>query len=172
MRGLATWIPAGPKTCLVFFPLLSSHSATNTPSIVPNWLGCIHSFMRALVYFHSHKLPLTHARLPRRQLSTEIIMTLSLLGRAKMSFLPSPNKGSAVRNKRGATPNKGGATPNKGGAVGDQGCDVLLPPRSLQLLTGRARYNYTHAISLDNLLDERRVSVTFRQSALTPGRSG
>ena len=36
-----------------------------------------------------------------------------------------------------------------------------------QVLTGRARYNFTHAIQLKDLEDERRVSITFRQSPVT-----
>lgn len=44
---------------------------------------------------------------------------------------------------------------------------VLLPARSLQVLTKDARYRYTHGIAMDDVLDERRVSVTFRQSPLT-----
>ena len=37
----------------------------------------------------------------------------------------------------------------------------------MQVLTGRARYSFTHAIHLADLEDERRVSITFRQSPLT-----
>jgi len=45
---------------------------------------------------------------------------------------------------------------------------VLLPPRSLQVMNGPARYRYTHAIACPDLLDARRVSLTFRQSPLRP----
>ena len=44
---------------------------------------------------------------------------------------------------------------------------VLLPPRSLQVLSKDARYGYTHAIHVDDILDDRRVSITFRNSAVT-----
>lgn len=40
----------------------------------------------------------------------------------------------------------------------------ILPRRSLQLVTGDARYKYTHEIKESDLLDNRRISVTFRQS--------
>jgi hypothetical protein len=39
---------------------------------------------------------------------------------------------------------------------------VLLPRCCLQVLTGASRYSYTHAIHKDDLLDPRRVSITFR----------
>ena len=46
---------------------------------------------------------------------------------------------------------------------------VLLPPRSLQVLSKESRYQYTHAIDLADVLDPRRVSITFRHSPLTVG---
>lgn len=41
---------------------------------------------------------------------------------------------------------------------------VQLKRRSLQVVTGASRYNYKHGISNDELLDPRRVSITFRHS--------
>ena len=46
---------------------------------------------------------------------------------------------------------------------------VCLPPRSLQVLSKESRYQYTHAINLDDILDPRRVSITFRHSPITDG---
>jgi len=46
----------------------------------------------------------------------------------------------------------------KGGRV-----DVLLPRRSLQIMTGESRYSWMHAILNENLLTDRRISVTMRQ---------
>eukprot|EP00850_Spirogloea_muscicola_P012801 SM000084S23137 [mRNA] locus=s84:339985:342250:- [translate_table: standard] len=43
---------------------------------------------------------------------------------------------------------------------------VLLKPRSLQIVAGESRYNFTHAILNGDLLAERRVSLTFRESGL------
>ena len=43
---------------------------------------------------------------------------------------------------------------------------VPLPSLCLQLLTGDARYNYTHECGVDDLLDPRRVSVVFRQAKM------
>ncbi|KAK9807572.1 hypothetical protein WJX72_003107 [[Myrmecia] bisecta] len=75
-----------------------------------------------------------------RKLSTGVIVTLSLLGTCLMTF--QRDKGER------------------------HGVDVLLPPRALQVLTRDARYAYTHAIQPHNLLSERRISITFRQSPL------
>ena len=36
-----------------------------------------------------------------------------------------------------------------------------------QVLTGKARYSFTHAIAKADLEEERRVSITFRQSPVT-----
>lgn len=38
-----------------------------------------------------------------------------------------------------------------------------LPRRSLSIQTGQCRYDYTHAIANEDLLSERRVSITFRE---------
>ncbi len=44
----------------------------------------------------------------------------------------------------------------------------MLPPAARQILSGRARYNYTHGITNGDLLDPRRLSITFRFSPLKP----
>eukprot|EP00877_Chromochloris_zofingiensis_P008862 jgi/Chrzof1/4229/Cz14g04030.t1 len=85
-----------------------------------------------------------------RKLSTEVIVNLSLSGRAVMTFTKQPIAGNKAGN-----------------AGGQHQIRVLLPARSLQVLTKDARYRYTHGIAMDDVLDERRVSVTFRQSPLT-----
>jgi alkylated DNA repair dioxygenase AlkB len=41
---------------------------------------------------------------------------------------------------------------------------VLLPRRSLQIMTGDWRYKLYHSIPNENLLGERRVSITFRRT--------
>ena len=38
----------------------------------------------------------------------------------------------------------------------------------VQVLSGPARYSYTHGITVEDLLAPRRVSITFRQSPLRP----
>ncbi|KAL6759715.1 hypothetical protein V8C86DRAFT_2567706 [Haematococcus lacustris] len=78
-----------------------------------------------------------------RFLSTELIVTLSLVGRARMTF-------QREASKRGPT----------------HRVVVELPPRACQVLSKDARYTYTHAIASEDLLDPERISITFRQTAL------
>jgi hypothetical protein len=52
-------------------------------------------------------------------------------------------------------------------SAGKEEVKVLLKPRTLQVLTGEARYDYTHGISHGDLLDEERISVTMRMSPVT-----
>ncbi len=44
--------------------------------------------------------------------------------------------------------------------------EVPLPRRALQVQTGTVRYDYMHSIPNGGLLDDRRVSITFRQNVL------
>lgn len=44
---------------------------------------------------------------------------------------------------------------------------ILLPPRCVQVLSKDSRYSYTHAIAKEDVLDPRRISITFRQSPIT-----
>jgi len=73
-----------------------------------------------------------------RQLSGPLIITLSLAGRAVMTF---------AKDRAGPAP---------------QSVRVFLPRRSLQVLSKEARFNYTHAIDGCDLLDPKRVSITMR----------
>eukprot|EP01031_Cornospumella_fuschlensis_P038394 gene38394-46661_t len=41
---------------------------------------------------------------------------------------------------------------------------VFLPRRALQIVSGDARWQYMHSICAEDILGERRVSVTYRQS--------
>ena len=94
------------------------------------------------------------AHIDDRQLSAEPIATLSLGGSATMTFAHEVRKG--VHESR--------ACP--------QSTRVLLPRRSLQVITGAARYNYTHEIRNEDLHDDLRVSITFRDSrARAPKRT-
>ena len=45
---------------------------------------------------------------------------------------------------------------------------VLLPRRSLQCQTGYVRFNYRHAIANEDLLGDRRVSITLRKEKAAP----
>lgn len=48
---------------------------------------------------------------------------------------------------------------------------VELPRRGLQVLAGDARYNWTHRIDHADLLDPRRISITFRMSHNDVGKN-
>lgn len=74
-----------------------------------------------------------------RTLSGEVLVNLSLCSSCIMTF-----------EKKGSPP-----------------VPVTLPRRSLQVVTGRARYDFTHAIANTDLHAARRVSVTFRKAKLT-----
>lgn len=80
-----------------------------------------------------------------RQMSKESIANLSIAGDCFMTFI--------YQKKKNIGPTKQ--------------LRVLLPRRTLQVLTGSARYDYSHGIRNEDLLDDRRVSVTMRESPLT-----
>mmetsp|Transcript_102111 Transcript_102111/g.295439 ORF Transcript_102111/g.295439 Transcript_102111/m.295439 type:complete len:361 (+) Transcript_102111:105-1187(+) len=82
------------------------------------------------------------AHVDDRQLSKEPIANLSLAGTCIMTFANAK-------------------------VAGQHPCQVTLPPRCLQVLTGPARYNYSHAIDNKDLLSDRRISITMRESPLT-----
>uniref|UniRef100_A0A7S1FL10 Alpha-ketoglutarate-dependent dioxygenase AlkB-like domain-containing protein n=1 Tax=Corethron hystrix TaxID=216773 RepID=A0A7S1FL10_9STRA len=77
-----------------------------------------------------------------RQLSKELIVNLSLAGDCLMTFRHQRTR--TVASKK-----------------------VLLKRRTLQVLTGGARYDYSHGICNEDLLSDRRISITMRESPLT-----
>jgi hypothetical protein len=88
-----------------------------------------------------------------RFLSKEGICNLSLVGPCKMTYTrikPSTTKGLATLTSNDIELVK-----------------VQLNPGTLQVLTGQARYDFTHGITKDDLQGEERISVTMRQSPLT-----
>ena len=85
------------------------------------------------------------AHVDDRQLSKEPIANLSLAGDCYMTFRnQSKHRNLAVSEKK-----------------------ILLKRRCLQVLTGNARYDFSHGIDHKDLLSERRISVTMRESPLT-----
>ena len=84
-----------------------------------------------------------------RQLNRGILVNLCLLSDCVMTYV-KPGKAR-----------KSEARGSKEGVV-----DILLPRRSLQVQTGETRYDWIHSISSENLLGERRVSITFRECCL------
>ncbi len=77
-----------------------------------------------------------------RNLSGPLLVNLSLLGRSRMTYLLPPENQN-LKNK--------------------EPIPVFLPRRCLQLVTGPARWNFMHMINSIDILDDRRVSVTWRQ---------
>ncbi|GLI65259.1 hypothetical protein VaNZ11_008748, partial [Volvox africanus] len=117
-----------------------------------------------------------------RILSGDLIVNLSLAGAAVMTFVKDKDK---VKDKNKARDGvKEGSVycsgPSRGSDAGQrvepllqqrsqhqrqqqsvgEEAQVGLAPRSLQILSRSARYNYTHAIAPSDLVDERRVSIT------------
>ena len=80
-----------------------------------------------------------------RFLSGPILMNLSLQGRSIMTY--SKGNSSAIHDN----------------------VKVDLPRRCLQLVTGDARYKYMHRIDAADVLDEKRMSVTWRQAGDSNG---
>jgi hypothetical protein len=93
-----------------------------------------------------------------RQMSSGVLVNLSLLGDCVMTYAPDKKDFDKKHN----TPNRSRVR----GAV-----DVFLPRRSLQIQSGSTRYDFSHAIRNENLLADRRVSVTFRESAAPATRT-
>ena len=89
-----------------------------------------------------------------RFLSKEVICNLSLLGDCRMTF-------TRVKDST-----KGLDKGKKGDEV-----KVLLKRRTLQVLTGEARYNYTHGIRNEDILGDERISITMRESPLTDNKN-
>ena len=99
------------------------------------------------------------AHVDDRKLSTEPIANLSLAGDCIMTFRttrPSPTTTITTTTTTTTTTTK-------------EEYKVPLSRRGLQILTGPARYNYTHAIANSDLLSDRRVSITMRESPRTAG---
>lgn len=107
-------------------------------------VGCIPNEANAIDYRRKQGHYL-HSHVDDRQLSKEPIANLSLAGDCYMTFRNEKLRASSdVESKR-----------------------VLLRRCTLQVLTGRARYDFSHGISNDDLLSDRRVSITMRESPLT-----
>lgn len=110
---------------------------------VPQMIGCSPNEANAIDYSHKAGDYLT-GHVDDRQLSKEPIANLSLAGDCYMTFANQKAKGRSEEPSR-----------------------ILLPRRTLQVITGKARYEYSHGIRNQDLLSERRVSVTLRESPPT-----
>lgn len=106
--------------------------------------GCQPNEANAIDYRRSQHHHLT-SHVDDRKLSKEPIANLSLAGDCYMTF-----RNVALNRNTAVTVQK-----------------VLLKRRCLQILTGKARYDFSHGIEHGDLLADRRVSVTMRESPLT-----
>lgn len=102
--------------------------------------GCLPNEANAIDY-QRRKGDFLKDHVDDRQLSKEPIANLSIIGDCYMTFI----------NTKIDNPNH-----NR----------VLLPRRTLQILTGKARYDFSHGIKNEDLISDRRVSVTMRESPL------
>ena len=106
--------------------------------------GCIPNEANAIDY-RREKGDYLKSHVDDRQLSKEPIANLSLAGDCFMTYrLEKKNEQNLAVEKK-----------------------ILLKRRMLQVLTGRARYDYSHGIKNEDLLSERRISVTMRESPLS-----
>jgi alkylated DNA repair dioxygenase AlkB len=111
---------------------------------LPTMKGCIPNEANAIEYRRSQGHWL-QAHVDDRKLSKESIANLSLAGDCYMTFE------NRAMNRNLAVPQQ----------------KVLLPRRCLQVLTGKARYDFSHGIAHQDLLTDRRISITMRESPLT-----
>lgn len=124
----------------IVFPKLRQLNLPATKAFWPNEANAIDYRRRQGHWLKAH--------VDDRKLSKEAIANLSLLGDCYMTFCNvSKHRNLAVSEQR-----------------------VLLKRRCLQLLTGKARYEFSHGIANSDLLTDRRVSITMRESPLTRTR--
>ena len=111
---------------------------------LPPVKGCIPNEANAIDYRRKQGHWLK-SHVDDRKLSKEPICNLSLAGDCYMTFKNEPmHRNLAAKEQK-----------------------VLLKRRCLQVLTGGARYDFSHGIANEDLLGDRRVSVTMRESPLT-----
>eukprot|EP00980_Cylindrotheca_fusiformis_P025235 scaffold13311_cov161-Cylindrotheca_fusiformis.AAC.1 len=112
--------------------------------LLPSMKGCVPNEANAIDYRRGQGHWLK-SHVDDRKLSKEPIANLSLAGDCYMTF----QNRAAHRN------------------LAEKEKKVLLKRRCLQVLTGNARYDFSHGIANQDLLSDRRVSVTMRESPLT-----
>jgi alkylated DNA repair dioxygenase AlkB len=105
--------------------------------------GCVPTEVNAIAYRQSHGDSL-QAHVDDRKKHSEPIANLSLCGECLMTYAnTSPDRNLAVPEQK-----------------------VLLKRRCLQVMTGKARYDYSHAIANKDLLSDQRVSLTMRETKI------
>mmetsp|Transcript_14518 Transcript_14518/g.44238 ORF Transcript_14518/g.44238 Transcript_14518/m.44238 type:complete len:328 (-) Transcript_14518:157-1140(-) len=95
------------------------------------------------------------AHLDDRSLSGAILVNLCLAGDSVMTYTRERGKG---------TPTSGALSRPL-----PEHERVHLPRRSAQIQLGPCRFHFTHGIANEDLMHDRRVSITFRRGAYVPG---
>ena len=138
-------------------PALVRAVADRMPAAHPALRGFVPNEANAIVYDrHGGAELLPHV--DDRQMSTDLIVNLSLAGDCVMTYVED-----AARDGR-----RGGW---EGVPAGARRVDVFLPRRSLQVQSGPCRFNFAHSIRNENLRAPRRVSITFRRSQMPRTRT-
>lgn len=110
---------------------------------------------------NSYEAQLKHYLRPHfddRTLSGPILMNLSLNCDSRMTYhLANSN------NTYGDSGGDGSSTSSTSSPI-EQEFKINLPRRTLQLVTGPARWKYRHSIKAEDVLGKRRVSITWRKS--------
>ena len=123
------------------------------PSIMK---GCIPNEANAIDYRKNSGHYLKH-HVDDRFLSKEPIANLSLSGSCYMTFIHEKKKHDNNNNNHNNNALSSIPTQKK----------VLLRPKTLLILTGKSRYDYSHGIYHEDLLSTRRISITMRESPLS-----
>jgi alkylated DNA repair dioxygenase AlkB len=111
---------------------------------LPPMKGCVPNEANAIEYRRSQGHWL-QSHVDDRKLSKEPIANISIIGNCYMTYTnQAMNRNVAASKER-----------------------VWLPRRCLQILTGTARYDFAHGIDHADLVSDRRVSMTMRESPLT-----
>lgn len=111
--------------------------------VLPSVLGRFKPSEANALDYHRWRGHRLDAHFDDRHLNGDVLATLSLAGTAVMTYCKA--------HDRQRVP-------------GQESVRVELPPRTLAVQTGLVRYGYTHAIANADLLSDRRVSITFRET--------
>ena len=130
--------PAGAGRGLRSSPQLASKIAPRLATFDPS-----EAVADEYVKTKGHELP---PHIEHRLLGGAIVVALTLLSDAKMTFEHTPNNKSTGKTRR-----------------------VKLPRRSLYILSADARYDWTHAIKNEDIFGERHLSITMRDVKFTFG---
>lgn len=146
------------------------------PAVVPfpPWLSEVvarlrraHPLLRRFAPNHANAIEYLRSRgdylvahVDDRTLSGDVIVNISLLGSCRMTYCPQPSSG-APRGK--AARAAGDAPPPAAPGV----VMVGLPRRAVQVQSGKSRYEFMHSIASRDLIHDKRVSITLRESPIT-----